>query len=159
MTREEAKQMFRDDKNSQGCYKAVLTKIDKIYDEFEKVLDNKPKLSKEEQLIADVIGEKQVRQILRDNRCNFHHHKWGKKYNNVTIQFITVDLHGDNVSYCDIKYDFLTKRWSAFGDCIDIGSDDSDRPEPIYTFNDIAFEFNKIEHYWSREGNKPIIIK
>lgn len=35
MTREEAKQMFRDDKNSQGCYKAVLTKIDKIYDAFE----------------------------------------------------------------------------------------------------------------------------
>jgi hypothetical protein len=36
MTREEAKQMFRDDKNSQGCYKAVLTKIDWIYDAFEK---------------------------------------------------------------------------------------------------------------------------
>lgn len=36
MTREEAKQMFRDDKNSQGCYKAVLTKIDWIYDSFEK---------------------------------------------------------------------------------------------------------------------------
>jgi len=35
MTREEAKQMFRDDKNSQGCYKAVLTKVDKIYDAFE----------------------------------------------------------------------------------------------------------------------------
>ena len=35
MTREEAKKMFRDDKNSQGCYKAVLTKIDKIYDAFE----------------------------------------------------------------------------------------------------------------------------
>ncbi len=35
MDREEAKQMFRDDKNSQGCYKAVLTKVDKIYDTFE----------------------------------------------------------------------------------------------------------------------------
>ena len=36
MTREEAKQEFRSDKNSQGCYKAVLTKIDLIYDSFEK---------------------------------------------------------------------------------------------------------------------------
>jgi len=35
MDREEAKQMFRDDKNSQGCYKTVLTKVDKIYDTFE----------------------------------------------------------------------------------------------------------------------------
>lgn len=35
MDREEAKQMFREDKNSQGCYKAVLTKVDKIYDAFE----------------------------------------------------------------------------------------------------------------------------
>jgi len=36
MTREEAKQMFRKDKNGYGCYKAVLTKIDKVYDDFEK---------------------------------------------------------------------------------------------------------------------------
>jgi hypothetical protein len=32
INRERAKQMFRDDKNSQGCYKSVLTKIDLIYD-------------------------------------------------------------------------------------------------------------------------------
>ena len=35
MTREEAKQMFRDDKNSYGAYKAVMSKINKIYDDFE----------------------------------------------------------------------------------------------------------------------------
>jgi len=40
MTREDAKKMFKDDKNSQGCYKAVLTKIDAIYDDFEKTLDS-----------------------------------------------------------------------------------------------------------------------
>lgn len=35
MTREEAKQMFRDDINSQGRHRAVLTKVDKIYDSIE----------------------------------------------------------------------------------------------------------------------------
>jgi hypothetical protein len=36
MTREEAKELFRNDKNSQGCYKAVLTKVDAIFDSLEK---------------------------------------------------------------------------------------------------------------------------
>lgn len=35
MTREEAKEMFRSDKDSYGKPKAVMHKIDKIYDEFE----------------------------------------------------------------------------------------------------------------------------
>jgi len=35
MTRAEAKEMFRNDKNSYGCYKSVMTKIDKIYNDFE----------------------------------------------------------------------------------------------------------------------------
>ena len=35
MTREEAKQMFREDKDSYGKPRAVMTKIDKIYDDFE----------------------------------------------------------------------------------------------------------------------------
>ncbi len=34
--REAAKQMFRDDKHSQGCYRSAITKIDMIYDSFEK---------------------------------------------------------------------------------------------------------------------------
>jgi len=36
--REAAKQMFRDDKNSQGCYRSVMTKIDKIYDSLDEAL-------------------------------------------------------------------------------------------------------------------------
>jgi hypothetical protein len=35
MNREQAKQMFRDDKDAYGKPKAVMSKIDKIYDEFE----------------------------------------------------------------------------------------------------------------------------
>ena len=35
MTREEAKQMFRDDLDSYGKPKAIMKKIDKIYDDFE----------------------------------------------------------------------------------------------------------------------------
>ena len=35
MTREEAKQMFRDDKDSYGKPRAIMSKIDKIYDDFE----------------------------------------------------------------------------------------------------------------------------
>jgi len=38
--REAAKQMFRDDKNSQGCYKSVMTKIDKICDSIDESLTN-----------------------------------------------------------------------------------------------------------------------
>jgi len=37
--REAAKQMFRDDKNSQGCYRSVMTKIDKIYDSLDEALN------------------------------------------------------------------------------------------------------------------------
>jgi len=37
MNREEAKKMFRDDKDSYGKPKAIISKIDKIYDEFEAV--------------------------------------------------------------------------------------------------------------------------
>jgi len=36
MTREEAKEMFRNDKDSYGKPRAVMSKIDKIFDEFEK---------------------------------------------------------------------------------------------------------------------------
>jgi hypothetical protein len=36
MTRDEAKDLFRNDKNFQGCYQAVLTKVDMIFDAFEK---------------------------------------------------------------------------------------------------------------------------
>lgn len=39
--REAAKQMFRDDKNSQGCYRSVITKIDKIYDSLQSELKEK----------------------------------------------------------------------------------------------------------------------
>ena len=35
MKRKEAKQMFRDDKDSYGKPKAIMSKIDKIYDEFD----------------------------------------------------------------------------------------------------------------------------
>lgn len=35
MNREQAKKMFREDKDSYGKPKAVMSKIDKIYDEFE----------------------------------------------------------------------------------------------------------------------------
>ena len=35
MTREEAKEIFRNDKDSYGKPKAVMTKINKIYDDFE----------------------------------------------------------------------------------------------------------------------------
>jgi len=35
MTREEAKEMFRNDKDSYGKPRGVMGKIDKIYDEFE----------------------------------------------------------------------------------------------------------------------------
>jgi len=38
MTREEAKQLFREDKDAYGKPKAIMTKIDKIYDEFESEL-------------------------------------------------------------------------------------------------------------------------
>lgn len=36
MTREEAKSLFRNDKDSYGKPKSIMTKIDLIYDEFEK---------------------------------------------------------------------------------------------------------------------------
>ena len=36
MNREEAKELFRKDKDSFGCYKAVMTKIDKIYNSFDR---------------------------------------------------------------------------------------------------------------------------
>lgn len=39
--REAAKQMFRDDKNSQGCYRSVMTKIDKVYDSIDKIVNEK----------------------------------------------------------------------------------------------------------------------
>ena len=35
MTREEAKEMFRNDKDSYGKPKAIMSKIDKIFDDFE----------------------------------------------------------------------------------------------------------------------------
>lgn len=35
MTREEAKQMFREDKDAYGKPRAIMTKIDKIFDEME----------------------------------------------------------------------------------------------------------------------------
>lgn len=38
MTREEAKELFRKDKDSYGKPKAVMSKLDKIYDDFEKEL-------------------------------------------------------------------------------------------------------------------------
>lgn len=38
MTREEAKQMFREDKDAYGKARGVMGKIDKIYDDFEKEL-------------------------------------------------------------------------------------------------------------------------
>lgn len=39
MTREEAKELFRSDKDSYGKPKAVMTKINAIYDDFDKELD------------------------------------------------------------------------------------------------------------------------
>lgn len=36
MKREEAKQMFRDDKDSYGKPRGIMGKLDKIYDDFEK---------------------------------------------------------------------------------------------------------------------------
>ena len=36
MTREEAKQMFREDKDSYGKPKGIMRKLNKIFDEFEK---------------------------------------------------------------------------------------------------------------------------
>ena len=38
MTREEAKKLFRNDKDSYGKPKAIMHKIDRIYDDFEKKL-------------------------------------------------------------------------------------------------------------------------
>ena len=35
MTRDEAKEMFRTDKDSYGKPKSIMTKLDKIFDEFE----------------------------------------------------------------------------------------------------------------------------
>ena len=39
MTRYEAKELFRSDKDSYGKPKAVMTKINAIYDDFDKELD------------------------------------------------------------------------------------------------------------------------
>lgn len=41
MTREEAKNLFRNDKDSYGKPKAVMSKIDQIYDDFEKEMENR----------------------------------------------------------------------------------------------------------------------
>lgn len=38
MTREKAKDLFREDKNSYGGVKSPMSKVDQIYDEFEKEL-------------------------------------------------------------------------------------------------------------------------
>ena len=85
MTREEAKQMFRDDKNSQGCYKAVLTKIDKIYDAFEE------HINKGQTLPIDSVSNQ--RELLID---------------------FTVDLfaweHGDIEEETRIVDDYLNKK-------------------------------------------------
>lgn len=39
MTREEAKQLFRDDKDAYGKPRGIMKKIDMIYDDFEKEID------------------------------------------------------------------------------------------------------------------------
>ena len=45
MTRKEAKKLFREDTNSYGKPKSIMSKIDKIYDDFEstfkKILEHK----------------------------------------------------------------------------------------------------------------------
>jgi len=68
--REAAKQMFRDDKNSQGCYRSVMTKIDMIYDNFE-LLMNKEVV---EALNGSEVQDSIIEQAVMDYEsfCNEH---------------------------------------------------------------------------------------
>lgn len=58
MKREEAKELFRNDKDAYGKPKAIMTKIDKIYDEFESsikmisVKDRLPELKDKNYLVT-----------------------------------------------------------------------------------------------------------
>lgn len=65
MTREDAKNLFRNDKDSYGKYKAVMTKLDKIFDYFEE----REKISSKERNLYIALLEYATDQISNKG-CN-----------------------------------------------------------------------------------------
>jgi len=57
MTREEAKELFRSDKDSYGKPRAIMSKIDKIYDSFNKESKIKDKDLFGNDIIVLTVGE------------------------------------------------------------------------------------------------------
>lgn len=59
MNREEAKELFRNDKNSYGGVKSPMSKVDQIYDEFESQLlkMSKAVVKNAVSYIDDLVGE------------------------------------------------------------------------------------------------------
>ena len=49
MTRDEAKELFRNDKDAYGKPRSIMHKIDKIFDEFEEELKSKKNDGKEQE--------------------------------------------------------------------------------------------------------------
>ena len=89
MTREEAKQMFRDDKNSQGCYRSVMTKLNKIYDSLDEELERIKNLK-----IPDVSGS-DLEADYWSERCKIVENIW----DNTNVEYIDDELANSENEY------------------------------------------------------------
>ena len=101
MTRKEAKDLFRNDKDSYGKPRAVMTKIDEIYDDFE---SEQGKLQRENELFQQWAKSKPMWDAEDDpNKVNEELRDWSKDLPDVFSRDECVFMYCPHPEHCQDK--------------------------------------------------------